>query len=30
MRVMLMIMGDPQPGAAPSDELVGAMRSYND
>ena len=30
MRVMLMIKGDPQPGAAPSDELVGAMGSYND
>jgi hypothetical protein len=30
MRVMLMIKGDPQPGAAPSEELVGAMGSYND
>ena len=30
MRVMLMIKGDPQPGAAPSDELLGAMGSYND
>jgi hypothetical protein len=24
MRVMLMIKGDPQPGAAPSEELLGA------
>ena len=30
MRVMLLIKGDPQPGAAPSEELVGAMGSYND
>jgi hypothetical protein len=30
MRVMLMIKGDPQPGAAPSEELLGAMESYND
>jgi hypothetical protein len=30
MRVMLMIKGDPQPGAAPSQELLGAMGSYND
>ena len=30
MRVMLMIKGDPQPGAAPSEELLGAMSSYND
>ena len=30
MRVMLMIKGDPQPGATPSDELLGAMGSYND
>jgi hypothetical protein len=30
MRVMLMIKGDPQPGAAPSDELLGAMGRYND
>jgi hypothetical protein len=30
MRVMLMIKGDPQPGAAPSGELLGAMGSYND
>jgi len=27
---MLMIKGDPQPGAAPSEELIGAMGSYND
>jgi len=30
MRVMLLIKGDPQPGAAPSEELVGAMGSYNE
>jgi hypothetical protein len=30
MRVLLMIKGDPQPGAAPSEELLGAMGSYND
>ena len=30
MRVMLLIKGDPQPGAAPSEELIGAMGSYND
>jgi hypothetical protein len=30
MRVMLMIKGDPQPGAVPSEELLGAMGSYND
>jgi hypothetical protein len=30
MRVMLIIKGDPQPAAAPSDELLGAMGSYND
>ena len=30
MRVMLMIKGDPQPGAAPSQELLGAVGSYND
>jgi hypothetical protein len=29
MRVML-IKGDPQPGAAPSEELLGAMGRYND
>jgi hypothetical protein len=25
MRVMLMIKGDPEPGAAPSEELLTAM-----
>jgi hypothetical protein len=30
MRVMLMIKGDPEPGAAPSGELLGAMGSYNE
>jgi hypothetical protein len=30
MRVTLMIKGDPQPGAAPSEELLAAMGSYND
>jgi hypothetical protein len=30
MRVMLMIKGDPEPGAAPSDELLTAMGSYNE
>jgi hypothetical protein len=30
MRVMLMIKGDPEPGAAPSEELLVAMGSYND
>ena len=30
MRVMFMIKGDPQPGAAPSEELLGALGSYND
>jgi hypothetical protein len=30
MRVMLMIKGDPEPGAAPSDELLAAMGKYND
>ena len=29
MRVMLMIKGDPQPGAAPSEELLAAMGRYN-
>jgi hypothetical protein len=29
MRVMLMIKGDPEPGAAPSDELLAAMGRYN-
>jgi len=27
---MLMIKGDPQPSAAPSEELLAAMGSYND
>jgi hypothetical protein len=30
MQVMLMIKGDPQPGAAPSEELLAAIGSYND
>jgi hypothetical protein len=30
MRVMLMIKGDPQPGAAPSEELLTEMGSYNE
>ena len=30
MHVMLMIKGDPAPGAVPSDELLAAMGSYND
>jgi hypothetical protein len=30
MRVMLMIKGEPQPGAAPSEELLAAMGRYND
>jgi hypothetical protein len=30
MRVMLMIKGDPEPGAAPSEELLAAMGRYND
>jgi hypothetical protein len=30
MRVMMMIKGDPEPGAAPSDELLTAMGRYND
>lgn len=30
MRVMLMIKGDPQPGAAPSGELLAVMSRYND
>ena len=30
MRVMLLIKGDPQPGAAPSEELLDAMGRYND
>jgi hypothetical protein len=30
MRVMFMIKGDPQPGAAPGEELLGALGRYND
>jgi hypothetical protein len=30
MRVMLMIKGDPEPGAAPSEELLTEMGSYNE
>ena len=30
MRAMLMIKGDPQPGAAPGDELLGEMGKFND
>ncbi len=30
MRVMLMIKGDPEPGAVPSQELLTAMGRYND
>ena len=30
MRAMLMIKGDPEPGAAPSEELLTAMGKYND
>ena len=30
MRVMMLIKGDPEPGAAPSDELLAAMGRYND
>jgi hypothetical protein len=30
MRVMLMIKGDPQPGAAPSEELLAAIGRYNE
>jgi hypothetical protein len=30
MRVMFMIKGDPEPGAAPSEELLTAMGRYND
>ena len=28
--MMLLIKGDPEPGAAPSEELLAAMGSYND
>ena len=30
MRVMMMIKGDPEPGATPSQELLTAMGRYND
>jgi hypothetical protein len=30
MRAMLMIKGDPQPGAAPSEELLASLGKYND
>ncbi|HEX5879178.1 MAG TPA: YciI family protein [Actinomycetota bacterium] len=30
MRVMMMIKGDPEPGAAPGEELLAAMGRYND
>lgn len=30
MRVMVLIKGDPEPGATPSEELVGAIGRYND
>jgi hypothetical protein len=30
MRVMMMIKGDPDPGAVPGEELLAAMGSYND
>ena len=30
MRVMLMIKGDPEVGARPSDELLTAMARFND
>ena len=30
MRVMLMFKGDPEPGAAPGEELLAAMGKYND
>lgn len=30
MRAMLMIKGDPEPGARPSEELLAAMGRYND
>ena len=29
MRVMMMIKGDPEPGAVPGEELLAAMGSYN-
>ncbi|HEY6706989.1 MAG TPA: YciI family protein [Actinomycetota bacterium] len=30
MRVMMMIKGDPEPGAVPGEELLAAMGRYND
>jgi hypothetical protein len=30
MRMMLMIKGDPEPGAVPSEELLTAVGRYND
>jgi hypothetical protein len=30
MQVMMMIKGDPEPGAVPGEELLAAMGSYND
>jgi hypothetical protein len=30
MRVMMLIKGDPDPGAVPGEELLTAMGSYND
>ena len=30
MRVMLMIKGDPEPDAAPGEELLAAMGRYNE
>jgi hypothetical protein len=30
MRVMLLIKGDPEPGAAPSEELLAAIGGYNE
>jgi hypothetical protein len=30
MRAMMMIKGDPEPGAAPSEELLTEMGKYND
>ena len=30
MRVMMMIKGDPEPGAVPGEELLATMGSYND
>jgi hypothetical protein len=30
MRVMMLIKGDPEPGAVPGEELLAAMGSYNE